>query len=62
MVGCIDESILMPELGELGSLLAGDINHDGAVDSSDLALLQSNFTGDGTTWVNPLNPLQSCPS
>jgi hypothetical protein len=61
MVGCIDVSILMPELGEVGSTLAGDVNHDGAVDTSDLDLLMTSWTGDGTTWVNLLDPLQHCP-
>ena len=60
MVGCIDESILLPELGETGPQLAGDINGDGEVDTSDLDLLLAHWTGDGTTWVNPLNPLQTC--
>jgi hypothetical protein len=60
MVGCIDESLLVPELGDFGPGLEGDLNHDDTVDQSDLTLMLANWTGDGTTWVNPLDPLQSC--
>ena len=60
LVGCIDESILVPEIGEFGSSLPGDINHDGAVDSSDPNLMLANWTGDGTTWINPFDPSFVC--
>jgi hypothetical protein len=47
VVGCQDVTIMDQEWGQVASGLPADLNHDGKVDISDLAILATHFMGDG---------------